>query len=159
MAMINIKASINGKVPYDTSFVLSIINLIICAVELIAMTLFLMIKHRKKQLRDKKSKKRCGYVYKDLSYRIQGGWALAYPIVYQIRFIILVYVVLFLSDNVICQVLLMALSTIFVIAIIGMHHPFKILRQNYMQMASEIVILITIDLLLFSSTDIDPNDR
>ena len=47
--------------------------------------------------------------------------------------------------------LLFSLSTIFLCAVIGMVHPFKILSQNYFRLASEAVILTVMDLFLIVS--------
>ena len=79
---------------------------------------------------------------------------------YQVRFLILIYAVIYLQDYLDVQALLMSLSTIFVIAVVGMHHPFKNLKENYTQIASEAVILVITDLLLFSSDRrIEPDDK
>lgn len=79
---------------------------------------------------------------------------------YQVRFLILIYAVIYLQDFLDVQALLMSLSTIFVVAVVGTHHPFKNLRENYVQIASEAVILVITDLLLFSSDRrIEPDDR
>ena len=131
MALINIKASADGKVPYDTSFALSIISLIVCIGELVAVTVFLKLKHRRRKLNDKKSKKRCGYVYEELNFKIWGGWALTYPVAYQARFLVLIYAVIFLPEYLDIQALLVSLSTIFVVAVVGMYRPFKDLKENY----------------------------
>ena len=160
MAAINIKASAEGKVPYDASFTISVISLLVCVGELVAITVFLKLTHKRGKLRDKKSKKRCGYVYTNLNYKVWGGWALTYPVLYQVRFLILIYAVIYLQDYLDVQALLMSLSTIFVIAVVGMHHPFKNLKENYTQIASEAVILVITDLLLFSSDRrIEPDDK
>ena len=42
-AMINIKASLEGKVPFDTSFILAVASLFIYLIELVAITVFLKL--------------------------------------------------------------------------------------------------------------------
>ena len=56
--------------------------------------------------------------------------------------------------------MLLSMTTIFILAVLGMKHPLIGLKENYKQIASEGMILFTIDLLLFSSDPaIDPDDR
>ena len=52
------------------------------------------------------------------------------------------------------------MSTILIVAVRGIVHVMKALGQNYASLASEAIILITIDLLLFPTDPrIDPSDR
>ena len=56
--------------------------------------------------------------------------------------------------------LLASISTVFVVAIVGMSHPFVNLKRNYYRIASEFVIMAIIDLLLFSTDPlIEPDDK
>lgn len=98
-----------------------------------------------------KSKKRCDYIYGDLNFRIRGGWALAYPILYQLRFCWLVFLILFLGDYLVLQVLLIELSTIYLMATLGSAHPYADIKRNYISILNEFVIVVIADLLLFSS--------
>ena len=43
------------------------------------------------------------------------------------------------------------LSTIYIVFFIGAYHPKRVQRQNYYDIASEVVIIFTLDLLLISS--------
>ena len=60
------------------------------------MPIFFIKRH--KGLDEERNKKRCGYIYEDLNYKIRGAFALSYPIVYQLRFVVLVFIVLYLED-------------------------------------------------------------
>ena len=53
-AMINIQASIEGTVPTDTSFYLSVASLFIYLAELVAITVFLKVQYRRGKLDDEK---------------------------------------------------------------------------------------------------------
>lgn len=57
----------------------------------------------------------------------------------------------FLQNYVHLQALTIILSTIFVIAILGSAHPYQRVSSNYHHIASESVIIVVMDLLLFSS--------
>ena len=80
-AMINVyKASVEKTVPKDIYYVLSIVCLVVCLVEILACSIFLKLQI--KHLDEEKNLKRCGYLYEELNYRIRGAWALSYPILY-----------------------------------------------------------------------------
>ena len=54
----------------------------------------------------------------------------------------------------------MTLMTIFVIALLGQAHPLKAIASNYTNIRSEAIILLIVDLLLFSSDpSLEPNNR
>ena len=108
------------------------------------------MKFKRPQLKRKRFKQRCGYIYQDLNYKIRGGWTLFYPILYQIRFMALVLAILYV-ENVVIQVEIILMMTVFVVSLLGTVHPYKEIRVNYTSMASEVVIVIIIDLLLFST--------
>lgn len=55
MAAINMKAAADGKVPYDASFAISVISLLVCVGELVAITVFLKLAHKRGKLADEKS--------------------------------------------------------------------------------------------------------
>lgn len=54
---------------------------------------------KRKKLADARTRKRCGYQYEHLRFELNGAWTLMYPIIYTLRFIILVYTVLYLKKN------------------------------------------------------------
>lgn len=54
-----------------------------------------------------------GYIYEELNYRIRKGWALAYPLLYQLRLTIMVFILLYLKDIMVLQVNIVATTTIF----------------------------------------------
>ena len=78
--MENVKQAMDGDVPYNYSFWMATIALAICAIEFFAISIFLRC--YQKRLDEDKPKKRCGYIYEGLNYKIRGGWALLYPILY-----------------------------------------------------------------------------
>ena len=135
----------------DDSFYFAIAALIVCALELVLVPIWFFITFRKGTLDEKKNKKRCGYLYEDLNYKIRGGWTLCYPILYQLRFLVLIMVVVLMQEYLVYQVLIITLCTIAIMALLGNVHPFKVVRRNYTELASEFVIIIVMDLLLFSS--------
>ena len=52
------------------------------------------------------------------------------------------------------------LTTILITAVLGSAHPHKIVRNNYKEIGNESVIIITMDLLLFSSDPtVSPENR
>ena len=104
-AMINVQKQYQGEVDKDSSYYFSIIALFICGLELISVPIFFATRGRKGLMKEK-NKKRCSYIYGDLNYRIRGKWALAYPILYQIRFCWLTFLILFLADYLVLQFLL-----------------------------------------------------
>ena len=63
------------------------------------MPIFFIKRH--KGLDEEKNKNRCGYIYEDLNYKIRGAFALCYPLIYQLRFVVLVFTVLYLGDGVV----------------------------------------------------------
>lgn len=95
--------------------------------------------------------KRCGYIYEDLNWKIRGWTALLYPIMYQLRFVILIAVVIYLNEYLVFQVLIIILSTILIMTNLGAAHPYAVVRRNYTSILSEFVIVLVMDLLLFSS--------
>lgn len=130
----------------------------ICFIEMVGVTYFLCT--RFKHLDEEKNKRRCGYIYEDLNYRVRGRWALTYPVLYQLRFGLLVIALLFLNNFLVFQVLIVSLSTIFIMTVIGFARPFAVQSRNKTELASEMVILITCDMLLCASDPkIDPEAR
>ena len=104
---------------------------------------------KRNNLDSEEERRRCGYIYENLNIE-NGGWALAYPILYQLRFLLIVF--LFLNCKyIVIQILIAMLSTVFLAAVVGMIHPFQILPENYKSLASEGVILVVMDLFLIVS--------
>ena len=104
-------------------------------------------------LNEERHRNRCGYLYEDLNVETGSVWALAYPILYQLRFLLIV----FLSLNVECmilQILLFLVISFFICAVLGAIHPFKVLHQNYKSLVTEAIIIFVMDLFLIVS---DPN--
>ena len=85
----------NGNLEKDASFFASILGIIVCAAELVAISIYMAINVKK--LDEKSKKKRCGYIYEGFDFKAKGRKALVYPILYQLRFILLVYTVLYLQ--------------------------------------------------------------
>ena len=152
MSTINIKEGLEGHAVINSSFWISCLGLFICVFEMIALSIFFKVKG--KQLSEEKYKKRCGYVYEELAYEARGLVVLQHPIVYQLRFVALVVAALFVEYTII-QVLIVNLTTIYVIVVLGIFEPYKDLRLNYSQIAAESVIIFILDLLLVTSSNID----
>ena len=74
-----------------------------------------------------------------------------YPLFYQLRFVFLVAVTVFFTGQLVVQVLIVTLSTIVIMILLGNVHPFSVVSRNYSSLIGEFVILIIMDLLLFSS--------
>ena len=47
--------------------------------------------------------------------------------------------------------MVITLCTIAIMALLGNKHPFRVVRRNYHELASEAVIIVVLDLLMFSS--------
>ena len=90
-------------------------------------------------------------MYEDLNYKIRGGWTLLYPVLYQMRFMILISLILYMQDYLVVQIMVITLVTIAIMALLGYKHPFQIIRRNHQELASEFVIMVVLDLLMFSS--------
>ena len=58
--------------------------------------------HKRGELDTERRQKRCGFAYEDLNYEIRGYGALLYPFCQNLRFVILVYVTLYMDDYLIC---------------------------------------------------------
>ena len=128
---------------------MALITLIICFVEVIGVTYFFVT--RFKQLDEDGNKERCGYIYEHLSYKVWGGWALLYPLFYQLRFAIIVIVTIFMVGQLVVQVLFVTMTTIAIMILLGNAHPFSQVSRNYTSLISEFAIIIMMDLLLISS--------
>ena len=126
--------------------------------EVFAVTIYLIL--RRNKLDSEASKNRCGYIFEELNHKIRGAWALSYPIFYQVRFVILAICTIYWGKFLVVQVMVVALSSIFLSAILGFVRPQIIVKNNYKEIWNESVILIILDLLLFSSDPkVDPEGR
>ena len=152
-AMINIKQQATGVVEVNSSYVLSIIAVAILAVELISITIFLAVYH--KRLDDnQRLKKRCGYIFEQQNYRVRGAIALANPILYKLRFVLLVFTILFLQEYLVVQCLIVSVSSIAVMVNLGFNKPSTDQSLNRRGIFNEYIIIFVTDSLLVSS---DPN--
>ena len=98
-------------------------------IEILAVSIYFKVRFGK--LDREKSKKRCGYIYEELKYSRQyGGYPLAYPILYQARFLILTTIILFASNYRVTQTVTIAASGIIIITLIGVFRPFQEMRRN-----------------------------
>ena len=58
------------------------------------------------------------------------------------------------------QVMAVILSSIMITAVLGSAHPYKIVKKNYIEIGNEMVIILIMDLLLFSSDpSVTPENR
>ena len=137
---------------YDVSYVLSIYVFVGCMKYLILISTYFC--RFKNELNEERHRSRCGYIYENLNLE-NGGWALAYPILYQLRFVLIVFLFLNLK-YVVLQILPFMLYTVFILVVVGTVHPFKILPENYRSLAREAVILAVMDLFLIVSNSALP---
>ena len=121
----------------------------ILTVELLGISVYL--RRNRKRLDEESTKNRCGYIFEELNYKIRGGWTLSYPILYQMRFVVLAVSAVILSDYLVLQVMGICLSSILITAVLGSAHPLKVVSNNYKEIGNEAVIILILDLLLFSS--------
>ena len=74
-----------------------------------------------------------------------------YPILYKLRFIVMIYAVLFISEQTVYSILLINLMTLFIMTLLGRHHPLTPIKENYIQIFFEFVIILEIDLMLIAT--------
>ena len=161
VASINIKNKREGNIEGDLSYGLSIFLLLICFANMVIVPIVIICFHRRGELDTERRQRRCGFAYLDLNYKIRGYWALLYPFFQNLRFVILVYVTLYMEDYLICQLILMSLSTIFIMAVLS-NRPLRETKQNYLfgGLAGEAFVLAIQDLLLFATDpQVIPEDR
>ena len=122
MASINLKQAMRGQALYNSSFWVAFVLFSAQLVEIVAVTIY--FKCRFKKLGEERSKKRCGYIYDQLKYDTKyGGYPLAYPILYQSRFLILTAIVLFMDQRNF-QTTIFTACTLFLITQLGVFRPF-----------------------------------
>ena len=115
----------DGVVDPEASFCFAILTAVVCAAQIVGVTIFLLCNYKKLSL--DKSKRRCGYFYEELNY--ENGRATAmFMIVYQMRFLVMAFVIIFMGDYRVIQVLIVSLATISVATTLGTLHPYKELR-------------------------------
>ena len=56
-----------------------------------------------------------------------------------------------MKEYVVIQIMVITLCTIAIMTLLGNVHVFKVVRRNYTEIASEFVIIIVLDGLMFSS--------
>ena len=81
----------------------------------------------------------------------KAKWALLLPICYELRIYILAVAIMRLGDNLVVQILIFCLSSIFLMTLIGNVHPYVEIHKNRLGMITEFVILLVIDCLLCST--------
>ena len=90
--------------------------------ELISVSIFLAVNY--KHLDDKpKLKRRCGYIFEEQNYKTRGSLALAYPVFIQLRFVLLVFTLLYLQDYLVVQCILVNASSIALMVYLGFVKP------------------------------------
>ena len=97
-AAINVQKVSNSVVEANASYYLSYSALIFCYSSIILTVAFLKV--NAKTLEQKKNKKRCSYIYSEMRLPKNGSIiSLLYPQLYQLRFIVFVYAVLYEYKN------------------------------------------------------------
>ena len=89
-------------------------------------------------------------MYENLNFEREGRWALIYPILYQLRILLMIFLSLGMT-NLYVQMMLFILSTIGICAVLGSVHAFTILPENYLSLGREAMILLVLDLFLVVS--------
>ena len=97
MSLINIIKAKNGDVGYDISFFFAIFVLFLQFGQLVTLTVFFC--KNKAHLEEKRHLDRIGFVYQELNFKVRGAWALAFPILKQIRLIVLVLLLAFIRES------------------------------------------------------------
>ena len=92
-------------------------------------------------------------MYRDLDYKKpeKTNWALNLPIFNELRTFIMVLTILFIDNNLVVQILIFCLSSIFLMTLYGFVHPYAVMDKNKMGIITEFVILLVIDVLIRSS--------
>ena len=153
MALVNIKQYANGVIEVNSSLIWSVWAVAVFTAELILVSIFLFT-NRNRLDDDSRLKKRCGYVFEGKNYKIRGSKALAYFIMYQVRFVLLVFVILFLQNYLVVQCICISLSSILLMAFLGFNKPYSDLSMNVRGIFDEFVIIIVLDFLLISSNPV-----
>ena len=138
-----------GQVTRNSSYWLSIFAVILLLTEFF--TLAFIFRFSYKKLRDDKYLNRIGYYYEELNFEIHGGKALAYPHLNKVRMAVLVAVLILIEEAMVVQVTILTVQTIFVMMWLSNYHPYKELKRNSVSIMNEFLVIIIIDLLLFSS--------
>ena len=123
MAIINIREYTNGHIEANLSLHLSKVVIVGCLLEIVCVTVFLFRKRH--TLKQKVNKKKCGYIYDDLRYKIWGSWTLCLPILSQIRLILIAIMTIYLMQMVVVQTLVIAIGSIIVMSFVGFFRPFR----------------------------------
>lgn len=121
IAIINVREEYYERVEKNSSYWFALLIFAGCLIEILGVSGFLC-KNRKK-LDDKKNKKKCGYIYEELQYKIFGKVALLYPILSQLRLVLIAYVTIFLKDVMVIQTEVIITSTIMIMTLVGFVHP------------------------------------
>ena len=153
MAAINIKQYASGVIEINSSLFWSVWAVAVFTAELILVSIFLFT-NRTRLDDDPRLKKRCGYVFEGMNYKIRGSKALAYFTMYQVRFVLLVFVILFMQNSLVIQCICISLSSIILMAFLGFNKPYSDLSLNIRGIFDEYVIIIVLDFLLISSNPV-----
>ena len=146
---INMKETLKGNAPWSLSFWCAFIGTILCFVEFFGLIIF--FRRNQSKLHQEKYLKKCGYTYEALNFRIRGGWALVYPVLYQFRFIVMVFAIMFINEYTVYSMLLINIITIFVMNLLGSKHPLTPIKENYIAIFNEFVIIVMMNLMLITS--------
>ena len=119
--MINIKLVSEGAFDAEISFWLAILTIVVCAIQVIGVVIFILYKYE--TLSEEKNLSRCGYFYSNLNYK-RGRVTAMFLVIYQLRFLVLATVVMFMDEYRVLQVIIVSLATIGVAAVLGGLHPF-----------------------------------
>ena len=63
----------------------------------------------------------------------------------------MVYAIVFINSMTVCSILLINIITIFVMNLLGSKHPLKPIKENYIAIFNEFVIIVMMDLMLITS--------
>ena len=97
--------------------------------------------------------KRTSFLYEELDYesKTDGRYAISIKVLQKARIFAFALTILYLGDNLVAQVLTMSYSTMLIMSVIGYIHPMKELQRNFGHLRGDFILLMFIDMLLFSS--------
>ena len=63
----------------------------------------------------------------------------------------MVYAIIFINEMTVCSILLINVITIFVMNLLGTKHPLKPIKENYIAIFNEFIIIMMMNLMLITS--------
>ena len=151
MALINIKQVKEDKAPANASYNFAVFTLILYSISSVMVAIFVSMKP--KHLVKHSMTRRCGYIY--LPYHFEkptkGSLASIYPALNIARIFVLVITIMYGGHLLVVQMMVICLSTIFIMSWVGFVRPYRDPGTNSEQLYYEFTILLVTNFLLVSS--------